>query len=158
MKTLLRTLTFFILIFFVVVQQGITQQSVVAAETNKRFISTAETVTDIKTGLMWAVNDNRADINLNDGIAYCENYTAEGHNDWRLPTQEELATLYDQNSTGDDGGYSIIASIKITGCCLWASDKRDARVASFDFDYGNPDWGHPNSTINARVLPVRDLK
>ena len=143
---------------FIFVQQEMTVQSIVAAETDNRFTTTAETVTDSKTGLMWAAIDNSADINLDNGIAYCENYTAGGHNDWRLPTQDELSTLYDIDNAGKEVGYAVVDQIKITGCCLWASDKKDARVASFDFDYGHPDWGHPNSTINARVLPVRDLK
>lgn len=125
-----------------------------AEDNTARFKTAGETVTDSTTGLMWAAQDNRADITLDNGLLYCENFSAGGFTDWRLPTQDELATLYDGSVTS--GAYSIVASIKISGCCLWASDKKDARVASFDFDYGHPDWGHPNSTINARVLPVRN--
>ena len=158
MKTFLQILTFLALISVVLIQQGITPQSVVAAETDKRFTTTAETVTDSKTGLMWGATDNSADINLQNGIVYCEKYTAGGYDDWRLPTQDELATLYDPEAAGEDGGYSIVDQITITGCCLWASDKKDARVASFDYNYGNPDWGHPNSIIESRALPVREVK
>ncbi len=157
MRITLRTMATFVFILFIFAQQAMMAQSLLAAETGDSFTTTAETVTDNKTGLMWAVHDNRADINLDGGIAYCEKYTAGGYTDWRLPTQDELATLYDPEGAGKDGGYSIVSQIKITGSCLWASDKKDARVASFDFDYGNPDWGHPNSTIDARVLPVRNV-
>ena len=119
-----------------------------------RFIIDKTTVTDTMTGLMWAAGDNGADISMVDAQAYCDNYTGGGHDDWRLPTQDELATLSDLEAY-TSSGYSIIGIIKLTGCCPWASDQKDARVASFDFEYGNPDWGHPMSTINARALPVR---
>ena len=125
-----------------------------AVKKSDRFIIDKTTVTDTRTGLMWAAGDNGADITLVDAQAYCENYTSGGHDDWRLPTQDELATLFDLEAY-EISGYSIIGNIKLTGCCPWASDQKDARVASFDFEYGNPDWGHPMSTINARALPVR---
>ena len=124
------------------------------AKKGERFIIDKTTVTDTRTGLMWAAGDNGADISLVNAQAYCENYTGGGYDDWRLPTQDELATLFDLEAY-KSSGYSIVASIQLTGCCPWASDRKDARVASFDFEYGNPDWGHPMSTINARALPVR---
>jgi hypothetical protein len=122
-----------------------------------RFTVSGEIVLDRTGGLMWARQDNGADISLADAASYCRNFRAGGYRDWRLPSQQELATLYDLQAGERAGGYSIVSSIHISGCCVWASDTRDSRVASFDFDYGNPDWGHPNSTINARVLPVRNL-
>ncbi len=125
-----------------------------AAKNGDRFKIDKTTVTDTRTGLMWATGDNGADISLVDAQAYCENYTGGGYDDWRLPTQDELATLFDLEAY-KSSGYSIVANVKLTGCCPWASDRKDARVASFDFEYGNPDWGHPMSTINARALPVR---
>lgn len=124
------------------------------AKNGNRFVIDKTTVTDTRTGLMWAAGDNGADISLVNGQAYCENYTGGGYDDWRLPTQDELATLFDLEAY-KSSGYSIVASIQLTGCCPWASDRKDARVASFDFEYANLDWGHPMSTINARALPVR---
>lgn len=31
------------------------------------------------------------------------------------------------------------------------------RDNGFDYEYGNRDWGYPMSTVDARVLAVRDL-
>lgn len=126
-----------------------------AATNGDRFIIDKTTVTDTRTGLMWTPGDNGADISLVDAKSYCDNYTGGGFDDWRLPTQDELATLFDLEAYKSNV-YFIVGSIQLTGCCPWASDQKDARVASFDFEYGNPDWGHPMSTINARALPVRD--
>jgi hypothetical protein len=153
MKTILRLITVF---FGIVIFTSISSAADIdnAAKNGDRFIIDETTVTDTGTGLMWAAKDNGGDISLVDAQAYCENYTGGGYDDWRLPTQDELATLFELEAY-KGSGYSIVANIKLTGCCPWASDRKDARVASFDFEYGNPDWGHPMSTINARALPVR---
>ncbi len=53
------------------------------------------TVLDTRTNLMWAAKDNGSDINWADAKSYCENYRGGGYTDWRMPTQDELAGLYD---------------------------------------------------------------
>jgi len=55
------------------------------------------TVLDTSTNLMWAAKDNGADINWRNAKTYCENYRGGGYSDWRMPVQDELAELYDQN-------------------------------------------------------------
>ncbi len=122
-----------------------------------RFIVSKDTVIDNRTGLMWAVNDNRDDINWQDSHGFCAKFRGGGFSDWRMPTQDELATLYDFDPKSKRD-YSIPAVFKITGSCLWGSDKKKATVAIFDYYYGSRDWGHPNSIIEARVLPVRKMK
>lgn len=53
------------------------------------------TVKDTEKGLMWAAKDNGKDINWKDAKRYCENYRGGGYTDWRMPTLDELAGLYD---------------------------------------------------------------
>ena len=65
------------------------------------------TVLDTRTGLMWAAKDNGSNINWSNAQRYCENYRVGGYTDWRMPTQDELAGLYDKAKTyrsacGDD--------------------------------------------------------
>ena len=61
-----------------------------------RFVDHGDgTVTDTKTGLMWAAKDNGNLINWPNALSYCQNYTVGGHTDWRMPTLSELASLYD---------------------------------------------------------------
>jgi len=57
------------------------------------------TVLDTRTGLMWAAKDNGADINWPNAKRYCENYRGGGYTDWRMPTQDELAGLYDSSKS-----------------------------------------------------------
>ncbi len=87
------------------------------------------TVIDTKTGLMWAAKDNGEDINWNDAKRYCENYRGGGYTNWRMPTYNELAGLYDKNRSGyapecSDGSWKVHITklIHITCCCPWASD------------------------------------
>lgn len=110
---------------------------------------------DNETGLMWPLQDNGSDISWPAGKKYCESFSLGGFSDWRMPTQDELATLY-QLEAAEASDYYIIREIKISACCLWAEDTQQAKVASFDFEYGNKDWGYPLSTVDARVLPVRN--
>lgn len=112
---------------------------------------------DTETGLMWPLQDNGSDISWSAGKEYCESFSLGGFSDWRMPTQEELASLYDLKAA-DSSEYYIITTIRISACCQWAIDTRKAKVASFDFEYGNRDWGYPMSTVDARVLPVRKAK
>jgi hypothetical protein len=44
---------------------------------------------------MWAAKDNGSYINWANAKSYCENYRGGGYADWRMPTQDELAGLYD---------------------------------------------------------------
>ncbi len=67
----------------------------------QRFIDHHDgTVTDTRTGLMWAASDNGADIQWWDAKLYCDAYRGGGYTDWRLPTPKELATLYDPGRKG----------------------------------------------------------
>jgi len=112
---------------------------------------------DTKTGLMWAMQDNGTDISWPGGEKFCEASGLAGFHDWRMPTREELATLYSLQAA-ETSEYYIQLQVKITACCQWAIDTDGPKVGSFDFEYGNRDWGYPMSTVDARVLPVRNVK
>lgn len=57
------------------------------------------TITDPDTQLMWTKKDSYADLSRcmrwHEGKAYVENLTTGGYDDWRLPTQRELYSIYD---------------------------------------------------------------
>jgi len=117
------------------------------------------TVLDTKTNLMWAAKDNEYDIYWDDAKSYCENYRGGGYKDWRMPTKDELAGLYDGSVNGHNG-YHLTALITITACCPFASEFRGAGgdVARFNFNTGKLFWYHSQSALGERVLPVRSGK
>jgi hypothetical protein len=154
-----------------------TQPSVsTARETDRdgRFIYSNGTVLDTRTNLMWAAYDNRSDINWYSAKSYCEKYRGGGYTDWRMPTQDELAGLYDEaKSYTSTCGYTVHVTelIHLTCHALWASETGDSDAPSFlhpmreptsaalfSFYAGGRYWGPRSSATLSRALPVRSGK
>ena len=57
---------------------------------------------------MWAAHDNASNINQYNAKSYCENYRGGGYTDWRMPTQNELAGLYDAGKTYTSNGGDLV--------------------------------------------------
>ncbi|MFA5847779.1 MAG: DUF1566 domain-containing protein [Thermodesulfovibrionales bacterium] len=122
------------------------------------------TVLDTKTNLMWATKDNGNNINWANAKIYCENYRGGGYTDWRMPTQNELAGLYDARKSRPGAcnkSYQIHVAtelIDITCFNSWASETQSTDAASFFFSTNQRFW-RPQSTDRIdRVLPVRSGK
>jgi hypothetical protein len=124
------------------------------------------TVLDTQTGLMWAAKDNGADINWQNAKSYCENYRGGGYTNWRMPTQDELARLYDESKSykPKQGNSSVHLAewIELTSYGQWASDVRSSSAALFYFHLGSRidsrSWGPPAASTPYRALPVRSNK
>jgi len=133
------------------------------------------TVLDTRTNLMWASKDNGSDINWRNAKSYCESYRGGGYTDWRMPTKDELAGLYDHGKSyrvaqwdHNDNVY-LTELIQLSGYCPWASETRDGIFSSdaaiLCFDYGSKrGWyqmsggglfWYPQSSVYFRALPVR---
>ncbi|PKN71628.1 MAG: hypothetical protein CVU54_00965 [Deltaproteobacteria bacterium HGW-Deltaproteobacteria-12] len=125
------------------------------------------TVLDTRTNLMWAAKDNGSDINWQGAKSYCENYRGGGYSDWRMPTQDELAGLYDVDtvytpvcSIISGGNATVHSTSLITLSCLWvwASETRGSEAALFNFDNGYRGWLYQSMDVIFRALPVRYAK
>jgi hypothetical protein len=68
--------------------------------------------------LMWALDTNGQNVNWNTATEHCRNLRLGGYADWRLPTIDELQSLYDGSVTS---GYQIKKPIQLKACCLWSS-------------------------------------
>jgi len=115
------------------------------------------TVTDVKTGLMWAATDNGIPINWPDALSYCQNYSSAGYTDWRLPTLAELVSLF-ETQYKNKRGYHITKLIDTSAQSLWASETRGFEAARFNFTYGKVYWLRQSYSGPTRVLPVRSSK
>jgi hypothetical protein len=125
-----------------------------------RFIAYANgTVKDTRTGLMWASKDNGFDINWQGAKKYCENYRGGGYTDWRMPTQDELAGLYDgrisYRAKQDDVYVHLTELIQLTACCPWASELSGSEASLFNFITGLSYSDNPSTPHSSRALPVR---
>jgi hypothetical protein len=117
------------------------------------------TVLDTQTNLMWAERDNGSDIHWAKAKSYCENYRGGGYTDWRMPTQDELAGLYDSSIPYKKlNGYRLTKLITLSWCCLWASETKGSAAALFNFRFGTRSWHLQSSDFYYRALPVRSAK
>jgi hypothetical protein len=64
---------------------------------------------DPATGLIWTKQDNGSDITQTAALSYCENLRTGGLADWRLPTIDQIAAIYDSSIGGDHvkGGLKL---------------------------------------------------
>jgi len=132
--------------------------SCVAAEPNQgdRFVASGEdTVFDTKTGLMWAAKDNGVDTNWDAAKSYCEEYSAGGHTNWRLPTVKELSTIYDSISQKQ---FKTVTPITLSACCPWSSDVQRKRARTIFFMSGEINKFPKKLSSGFRALPVRDAR
>jgi len=123
------------------------------------------TVLDTKTNLMWAVRDNGKIINWAEAKYYCENYRGGDYTDWRMPTQDELAGLYDETKAyksdcGDGKDVHLKTELIRVRCgWVWASETRGDQAAYFLFYNAKRSWNSQSDvSYNFRALPVRSGK
>jgi len=129
---------------------------------NERFIDNGDgTVTDSKTGLMWAREDNGEDIQWRDARKYCNNLTLAGYLDWRIPTGNELKKLYDEKYSWQTEcrpcKVHINPIFKVSCPWFWGAYNRGGEGHE-NFSYcTNVLEGrrYRRQGVNNRILPVR---
>jgi len=118
-------------------------------------------VYDTKTGLMWASEDNGKSINWKNAKRYCDNYQGGGYKNWRMPTKDELAQLYDNKKSYKPAQYTkldvhLTELIRLSTPWPWASSpSSDWRALYFGFDTGIKNIGYRTESFAKRALPVR---
>ncbi len=133
---------------------------------DNRFVDNGDgTVTDTKTGLMWAQTDNMGHINWHNAKLYCENIILSEHNDWRMPTIDELKTLFDDSQDAYETicGHHVKASKQIELSCgfLWSSEvlsdsgRYPISALVFNYSKGYQYSARMSQYRGYRALPVR---
>lgn len=128
-----------------------------------RFVSYDNgTVLDRDTGLMWPARDNGAAATWGEAKEYCESCRAGGYTDWRMPTVEELKSLYDENEPGYrpecavyDWMVHLTGKIHLSGGSAWSSADQGVEAGCFMFDYGCRSRMFKSVNFIMRALPVR---
>ncbi len=140
-------------------------------EQDDRFVTYDNgTVLDKKTNLMWAAKDNGKYISWQEAKNYCENYRGGGYTDWRIPTQDELAGLYDASKGYWPSCFSLGGSqvhltrlIRLTCSAVYASETRNSEYAYVSFNTDNVTGSALRGWVSSKrafipVLPVRSVK
>jgi len=113
------------------------------------------TAVDTSNNLMWATYDNGFDIDWYTANKYCENYKLGGFNDWRMPSDKELSSLFARGIKYEGDHYDFI---KITDRFTWTSKRLgDVGAQLFNQETGKTIIFHPGNRKRNRVLPVRDI-
>ncbi len=141
----------------------------IAADAQERFIDNGDgTVTDTQLGLMWAQTDNQADIYWEQAPAWIKNelanQTGPQYDNWRLPTLNELKSLYLESDSYD--GYEtqcghdvkMVPAIRISCILVWTSDTALGLPLAFNFYLGDPFTVDLTDKSGCRVLPVRRIR
>ena len=126
------------------------------------------TVTDHKMGLMWSKTDNQGDIDWKQANSWAK-YTfgdtiTPRYDNWRLPTLEELKSLYVRDSqykeSMTDCGFmvKIVPEIKISCILLWTTEKSIGARVAFNFNLGSSFAIPAYDVTGCRGLPVRSIK
>ncbi len=126
------------------------------------------TITDNKLGLMWAKADNRNDIDWEQAEDWAKHNFAKSikskYEDWRLPTIDELSSLYSTSTkykgyTADCGMLvKFVPKIKISCILLWSSETALGIHLAFNFNIGDSFTIPAYDISGCRALPVRSLK
>lgn len=123
--------------------------------TSQRYLQTQDGIIyDTKTKLMWAKSSLSEPLHRIDAMKYCFDYNQGGYRDWRMPTQDELASIFDYyNSLRTRASdYIDVKSSK-----LWAIDEDPSEQfgAYFDLEFYSSYYVSKKSGFMAGVIPVR---
>ncbi len=132
------------------------------ARADDRFIDNGDgTVTDSKTGLMWAQTDSMGDITWLNAKLYSENIILGVYNDWRMPTVKELETLFDETLEKYETicGHRVKTPPLIELSCgfIWSSEERSISAFAYNFSRGYVYKDRKTRYRGFRALPMRDV-
>jgi hypothetical protein len=123
------------------------------------------TVTDNQTGLMWAKTDTQGDVTWKDAERYCKVGPPQiigKYDDWRMPTIEELETIYHKEGEGyeTDCGQvvKVFPAIQLSCGWVWSSEQKSITARVFNFHRGYIYTDRRVHMKHYRALPVRSMK
>ena len=131
------------------------------------------TVTDLEEGLMWKKQDSYQELKKWLNWQMAQTYLTDingksfaGHDDWKLPTRKQLATLYEEDKSIPWKYYWTVNEVHMdpvfgyTSCCFWSSEIHKEEYAwTFNYirgkSYPSPRGG-PGLSLSAIRL-VREI-
>ncbi len=92
------------------------------------------TVTDEATGLMWSQEDSGEAMSWEDALAYAEDSTYAGYDDWRLPNIKELQSIADYSGSFPAIDTSVFDLTEITNV-VYDSETGDVIAEQVDYPF-----------------------
>jgi len=127
---------------------------------------------DPSTKLMWPAKESDKAITWHKARSYCRNLDFAGYKDWRLPTLDELTTLFDKDAAAPKPGsnkssFTLSLGRHVRGGLSlagdpWSSNRGKDRFGHeygdgsfFDFIHGEPSGDLPYFRNTKYALCVR---
>jgi hypothetical protein len=110
------------------------------------------TVTDNVTGLMWQQPEPVSTYNQSDAISYCANLVLAGHDDWRLPSPIELASLLDLSLPASINGTYFPGTYNSPTWTTLVYEKSTSSIYVVDFGGGRITSAPANSLNHVRCV------
>lgn len=132
-----------------------------------RFVDNGDaTITDLCTGLMWSRSTqdiagdgdfDKALVDWQTALTFCENHDLAGHTDWRLPNVRELMSIgqYIEDNPPVDEAFTLLAPRLYWTSTTDLLSPRNAWLVAFDFGGAIPESTDKRSS-RIFVLCVRD--
>lgn len=92
------------------------------------------TWTDPSLSLVWTVTDSGSPVTFSQASYYCSHLDLNGHKDWRLPTIDELQTMF--GGPANASGHHILGPLKLTGW-QWSSTLGKEKGEAWALDFGD---------------------
>ncbi|MCC7385740.1 MAG: DUF1566 domain-containing protein [Deltaproteobacteria bacterium] len=83
------------------------------------YTTTADTVVDSITGLTWQRTGVGSNLNWSSAVAFCDNLTLGGFDDWRLPSSIELMSLADVGDQNAELNSAVFPGLGVN--IFWSS-------------------------------------
>jgi len=129
----------------------LSQRKVINRDSN--FVAYANGVVgDTKTSLEWKVGPDK-DTTWEKAKSWVHSLNLDGGR-WRMPTMDELASLYRKNS----GYRNKTLLLKATGWAVWSGETKGSSAKTFYFYDGTRRWHTHDNSYDKRVLAVRPRK
>ena len=110
-------------------------------------------VKDTSTGLEWLAGPDRH-ATWDEARSWVNNLTVDGGG-WRMPTIEELKTLYQKGA----GTRNMTPLLETTGLWVWSDEIKDSSSAwGFYFNRGDKYWGFRSHSKHGRGFAVRSRR
>jgi len=114
-------------------------------------------VVDLYKNIMWPAKMRGYSLSWHEAKTYCQNYQNYGYSDWRMPTSEELKSIFD-TTPQKHPIYFIPPQTKLVKLefeKIWASDEKKKVASYINFLTGRINGKYKKNS--ASVLPVRDM-
>ncbi|MGC4048915.1 MAG: DUF1566 domain-containing protein [Paludibaculum sp.] len=89
---------------------------------------------DERTGLTWSASDSGSGVTVSQAHSYCGRLSTGGFHDWRLPSIEQLQTLF--GGEPDERGFRVVAPLKLTGWS-WSATQGNEPAENWTLDLGD---------------------